>query len=391
MKKIAIVTWIGGGNYGTSLQSFALHKKLEDLGYSVTFFSGYPERFTIKNKIKCLLGFLGIDFKSVKNKILFLLGWLGIDILTIKIKLSREKLLYKKIKLRRFHKENYNIANSINSQRQLDGFVESMDVFISGSDQIWNTLNKFDSFFFLDFAKDKKRISYASSMGITDFPEEHKPDVKKLLSKYQHIGVREKTAVKAISSLLGRTDIQQVVDPTFLLEKKEWSKISDKAQIEFKIPQKYLFCYLIGNNPWYKEQTLEVIQITGIKNIIIVPAAENPDFAIEGATIYDAAGPLEFIKLIKEATFVCTDSFHATALSLNMEVPFVEFMRFSDNSKGSQNSRIYDILERYNLTYRIYNKTDKRWAEIIDYSDVSNQINNDRKASLDFLVESIER
>lgn len=372
-KRITLVTWLGGGNFGTSLQSFALHRKLQDLGYSVTFLSGCPKKFTIKNKIKYILGLIGVDLSSIKRKI------------------KGEKLTPKQKKLKQFIQDNYNLAEAINSKRQLDRLVDSTDVFVTGSDQIWNTVYCFNPFYFLDFAKDKKRIAYASSMGISDFPNEHKQAVKSLLSKFQHIGVREQTAAKAISSLLERNDIRQVLDPTFLLDRKDWFAISEKADIEIDIHDKYIFCYLIGNNSWYKEQLQDVVTSTGIKKVIVVPALENKDFSVEGAIIYDAAGPLEFIKLIKEAAFVCTDSFHATALSLNMEVPFVEFMRFSDDSKGSQNSRLYDILERYNLTYRIYNKTDKRWAEIIDYSAVSNQINNDRNASLDFLVESIER
>ena len=372
-KRITLVTWLGGGNFGTSLQSFALHRKLQDLGYSVTFLSGCPKKFTIKNKIKYVLGLIGVDLGSIKRKI------------------KGEKLTPKQKKLKRFIQDNYNLAEAINSKRQLDRIVDNTDVFVTGSDQIWNTVYCFNPFYFLDFAKDKKRIAYASSMGISDFPNEHKQAVKSLLSKFQHIGVREQTAAKAISSLLDRNDIRQVLDPTFLLDRKDWFAISEKADIEIYIHDKYIFCYLIGNNSWYKEQLQDVVASTGIKKVIVVPAVENKDFSVEGAIIYDAAGPLEFIKLIKEAAFVCTDSFHATALSLNMEVPFVEFMRFSDDSKGSQNSRLYDILERYNLTYRIYNKTDKRWADDIVYSAVSNQIKNDRKASLDFLVESIER
>ena len=372
MKRVTLITWIGGGNYGTSLQSFALHRKLQELGYSVTFCAGCPKKFTVKNRIKRVLGVFGIDFNSIKNRI------------------KRNQMVTKQRKLQGFIKDNYNLSKPINSMKQLDKLVNNTDVFVTGSDQIWNTVFNFNPFFFLDFAKDKKRIAYASSMGITDFPEEHKPEVKSLLSKFQHIGVREQTAVKAISTLLDRSDVQQVLDPTFLLDKNDWSNISQSASIEIEIPQRYIFCYLIGNNPWYQEQVADVMESAGINTLIIVPAVENKDFSIEGATVYDAAGPLEFVKLIKEATLVCTDSFHATALSLNMEKPFVEFMRFSDESRGSQNSRIYDLLGRYNLNHRIYNKSDKRWMESIDYASVTKLINDDRKKSLDFLVESIE-
>lgn len=372
-RKITLVTWLGSGNFGTSLQSFALHKKLQDLGYSVTFLKGCPEKFTIKNTIKYIFGAIGIDFDGIKKI------------------LNRDSQNVKQIKLKNFIKDNYNLFPSINSKRQLSKLVASTDVFVTGSDQIWNTVFKFNPTFFLDFAKDKKRIAYASSMGISDFPIDHKPEVRRMLSKFQHIGVREKTAVKSISTLLDRDDVQQVLDPTFLLDKNDWFTMSDSAEIEIQLPQKYIFCYLIGNNPWYKDQIKDVLLTSGINKIIIVPAVENLDFYIDGAIIYDAAGPLEFVKLIKESSLVCTDSFHATALSLNMEKPFVEFIRFSDDSRSSQNSRIYDLLERYNLSHHIYSKANKRWIENIDYSYVSQLINDDRKSSLDFLVNSIER
>lgn len=374
MKRITLVTWGGGGNYGTSLQSFALHKILQNLGYDVTFgFGGIPAKFTLKHKVKHILSLFGIDTSKIRHR------------------LHHAENPRKMQKLRKFVKDNYNIQQPIYTKIQADKFINSTDVFVTGSDQIWNTRYCFNPNYFLDFARDKKRIAYASSMGISDFPEEHKPEVKRLLSKFQHIGVREHTAVKSISTLLDRSDVLQVLDPTFLLDKNDWFNISQSATIEIEIPQRYIFCYLIGNNPWYKEQIADVMESTGIDKLIIVPAVENKDFSIDGATIYDAAGPLEFVKLVKEATLVCTDSFHATALSLNMEKPFVEFIRFSDESKESQNSRIYDLLGRYNLNHRIYNKSDKRWVESIDYTSVTRQISEDRKKSLDFLVESIER
>lgn len=372
-KRIVLVTWIGSGNYGTTLQSFALHNKLEQLGYDVKILSGNPTGNNLKHYIKFCLIRLRIP----------------IHLITRLLNRQTGKLNLKK--LRRFIKSNYKVIDNLCIPSDLNKLIQNTDVFLTGSDQIWNTINSFNPFYFLDFAKDKKRIAYASSMGIADFPDGHKPKVKMLLSKFQHIGVREQTAVKAISTLLDKNDVQQVLDPTFLLDKYDWVNISQSASIEIEIPQRYIFCYLIGNNPWYKEQVADVMESTGIDKLIIVPAVENKDFAIDGAAIYDAAGPLEFVKLIKEATLVCTDSFHATAISLNMEKPFVEFMRFSDESKGSQNSRIYDLLGRYNLSQRIYNKSDKRWVESIDYTSVTRQINEDRKKSLNFLVESIER
>lgn len=370
MKKIVIVTWLGNGNYGTSLQSFALHKILQNQGYNVVFLQYLPKYFTYKDGIKAFFYKIGINIPNIKNF------------------LKHKTLSTKNKKIKKFINDNYNLK-TIYSQKQKKDLLQSTDVFITGSDQIWNTKYNFDPFYFLDFAGNNKRIAYASSMGISDFPNEHKAEVKRLLQKFNHIGVREKTALEAISRLLNRNDIQQVLDPTFLLDKKEWTTISKDACLEFRIPQKYILCYLIGNNSWYKEDLRKVCCVLGIEKVIIIPAVENKDFQIENAFVYDGAGPLEFIKLIKEASFICTDSFHATALAINFQKDFVEFIRFKDADEASQNSRIYDLLNRYRLSSRIYSK-DTKWFDKISYQKISKQLEIDRRKSLDFLLNSIE-
>lgn len=67
-KNIVLVTWIGNGNYGTSLQSFALHRKLEMLGYKVSFLQNFPNNFGLKYKVKNILRKLGIDTKKSKRR-----------------------------------------------------------------------------------------------------------------------------------------------------------------------------------------------------------------------------------------------------------------------------------------------------------------------------------
>ena len=207
---------------------------------------------------------------------------------------------------------------------------------------------------------------------------------------FQHIGVREETAVTALRKLTGRTDIVQVLDPTFLLKPVDWCAMSINSQIEIDIFSPYIFCYLIGKNSWYIEQLAKVKERTKISTIIIVPAAENKEFVFDGAIVYNDAGPKEFIYLLQKATFVCTDSFHATALSINNSKNFVEFMRFKEGDENSQNSRIYDLLEHYNLKGRVYCTDNASWGTNIDYREVQNILEEDRKRSLDYLVNAIE-
>lgn len=368
MKTIVLVTW-KAENYGTCLQLYALYKKLESMGYKIIFLPYLPYRYNAKYIIKNLLKKIGVDI-----------------VINILKKPSRRKQL---LKTRKFHQKTY-IEYIALRKKDEQNLVEFTDCFISGSDQIWNTYYQFDPTYFLDFAGNKKRVAYASSIGTNSIKAEYREEVKQLLLKYSHIGVRENGAVKVLSELTGRTDIEQVLDPTFLLSPEEWGNLAGNAKSEIPPLKNYILCYFIGNNDLYKSQLQEVKEKTGISNLIIIPSTENPYFSFPNGFVYKNAGPEEFVDLIQRATLVCTDSFHATALSINHSIPFVEFMRFNDNETVSQNMRIYDLLRHYGLMNRIYVKDTQGWADVIDYRSVQDMISEDRIHSIKYLINAIE-
>lgn len=373
-KNIIVVTWIGGGNFGTALQSFALCHKLNMLGYRTSLLTEINFAKTFGNHIvslcKILLRNIGL-FDIVKD--------------VVKKTVSSPK----KYKFYSFCKKNYKKIDFYFESQYRKTF-EQTDVFISGSDQIWNTYFCFNPTMFLDFVKNKRKISYASSIGTNNVKDEYRNQVKELLLKYDKISVRETEAVKVLSTLTGRDDIKQVLDPTLLLEASEWHQICQSSMPHIKLPQEYILVYLIGRNEWYKGQIEQIKEKTGINNVIIIPSEEYFDISIPNAIIYDEADPFEFVYLIENATFVCTDSFHATAFSINLKKNFVEFLRFKDDEKSSQNSRIYDILSHYGLGERIYDARKTEWANHISYDEPSNILQKDRTESLDFLITSID-
>ena len=152
MKNIVLVTWIGGGNYGTSLQSFALHRKLELLGYNVSFLLKFPDRFRFKDNVKCILCKLGIDMNIIKKLI------------------RPTKQSIKQKKLADFVSDNYNICE-IHSQGDLSKLIEKTDAFVTGSDQIWNTAYSFNPFYFLDFAGESKKLLTLQVLDWKIFPK----------------------------------------------------------------------------------------------------------------------------------------------------------------------------------------------------------------------------
>lgn len=371
-KRIQIVTWLGNGNFGTSLQSYALYHFLSIRGYDCCILSSFNyKHFSLKGYLKMILSALGIMKIRERRKIR---------------KAADSKKL---IKLSEFFENNIR-QKAVSNPWQYRKLLMNTDVFCVGSDQVWNAYFNFSPFNFLDFAGNVKRISYASSMGTKDFPEKYKETIKDLLLKFAHISLRETTGREAVSRLTGRKDIKTVLDPTFLLNAEDWSSVAKQSQIEISVPKNYMLVYLIGNNDNYPKQVRELQEKTGIENVIIIPAVENPNFEIQGSIVYRDAAVAEFVKLLKDATWVCTDSFHATALSINFGKNFTEFLRFKDSDKGSQNSRIYDVLETFKLQNRLYNEMQEMWSKPIDYKESHEILNHLRTDSTDWLINAIE-
>lgn len=362
---IGIVTWLGTGNLGTSLQSYALHEFLKLRGYNVYLLKEFSEDdFLLKNKIKRYISKKKMFIKTIINK-------------------TNIKRIYD------FNKENYNLKE-ITNRRIKREIINQTDVFVTGSDQIWNCYNSFSPFMFLSFAENKKRIAYASSMGTKDFPSFCTNKVRELLSCFQHIGVREKSIVKYLNDFLERNDVIQVLDPTFLLNANQWINFCNKANINLTISHnQYIFCYFIGKNLIYEEQLNEIRKLTGINNIILIPSLEYQNINFKHCTIYKKAGPYEFVKLLKDSSLVCTDSFHACALSINLSKEFIVFKRFKDNDPKSQNNRIYDMLSTYNLENKIYDKN--FILSKTNYEPIQAKLNIDRNNSINYLISSIDK
>ena len=365
MIKIAVVTWPGtGGNMGTILQGMALVQKLRKLGYDARFFTSYKRNGNLlKYFVKKVLCMLGVKkFVDVRQRLL---------------KDFRKKYSYEFI------------PNTLIERRH---FINNIDVFITGSDQIWNTYFKYNPFYFLDFVKQKKKIAYSSSIGTVDVNPLYKDRVRKHLLEFSHIGVREKEAVDALALLTNRNDIVHVLDPVFLLNKSEWGIFANKAPIKHNdIPEHYILCYIVGVNEYYHEQINDVKNEYGINSVIIVPAKNKPNFMHENAIIIENAHPFDFLYLIEHATIVCSDSFHATAFCINFSKEFILLKRFVDKDIASQNSRLTGLLARFGLEYKQYCKDTRRWKQPIDYTKVVPILEKDRSDSIDFLVNAVIR
>ena len=96
---------------------------------------------------------------------------------------------------------------------------------------------------------------------------------------------------------------------------------------------------------------------------------------------------------MKNAKLVLTDSFHGTIFSLKFEKDFYVFKRFKDTNKGSQNSRIYNILKLVNLEERLLDDThiikSKEDININNYNEVNKILEHKIESSIDFLTKAL--
>ncbi len=204
-------------------------------------------------------------------------------------------------------------------------------------------------------------------------------EIKKITADFEKISVREESGSKIISEIKNR-EIPITLDPTLLLTKSEWA---EKFNLK-ENSKKYLLAYFLGYNKNHWKRTESLAQKLNLE-IVIIPVFEK-DLKRNGVVL--GLGPEEFLDLSYNASYVCTDSFHGVAFSVNFGKSFTCFERFKSNDKENQNTRIYNILEKLDLKERL------------DCFDVSRKINENsvgeklktlRNFSEKFLLTSLEK
>ncbi len=414
--KIKLVTFAPHPNFGTCLQSYALNKVLRDMGHDVEFIYNGREtpKWGIKEYFRYFVKKL-LPSKVVQHiretressptqntktspvilelpdrRILYRLSRLPFYDAIYK-RMKCRSLQWRKVWKFTYEDGNYNMKR-IYTHDQYDEVVKDADLFITGSDQIWNPYcGGFNPMMFLEFAGSKKRVAYSSSIARPEFPIEIRDRVKADLQIFQFIGVREESSVEMLNSLLDREDVRAVVDPTYLLSKEDWKQFADRAQIEFELPDKYIFCYFIGDR--YRDYAAMVDDVkkqTGISNVITADCT-NGYRNYGNGLLYKDGGPYEFVYLLSHSSLVCMDSFHATVFALKFGVDFVHILKTKvENAVESQNSRMYDLFKRYDLLYKLYDANNHEWLRPVDFSKVDNLIEKEIQSSYYFLKQEIE-
>ncbi|MEN8078822.1 polysaccharide pyruvyl transferase family protein [Clostridioides difficile] len=381
MKKVGISTVYTGFNYGSCLQAYASQKFISTLGYETTLLwykDGIVKGRDIR--LKKIIG-MGIRTfwrpklmkKTVSTYSNSLKKEINEETKNYFLKFQEEKLRVKKLswsKLRKFANDEDTLAC------------------VCGSDQIWNATNIYiDPIFYLRFAPKNKRVAYAPSFGKNSIPDYNKKIIKKYVSDFKYISVREEQGTEIVRNLIGR-EVQALIDPTLLLNGEEWIKVSDD---KMDLPEEYILVYFLD-----KPSEVAISYINQIYRKLNIPIISIPykfDELSKFENIrYMNAGPAQFINLINKAKFVCTDSFHGMVFSANLNRPFYIFQR-NYGTATDQSSRITSILGKLELEDRFISEVNvnKSIMEVnfkIDFNKSNQLLDRERQKSIKFLKDS---
>lgn len=384
-KKIGgvIVSYLDHTNYGSSLQAYATMKVVQNLGYDFTFIK-YQKNRSFLDWLKIAPGLLlsgGLEL--IANKIRFRINskkhptYLPNQM--IRVKKARE---FKQQEFVPFFK------TYVGYKALCEGSKEYDAVFV-GSDQTWRPFGFYSNYWNLMFVDDNvPKFSYAASYGVSKIPAIQKNGTKRYLERLDMISVREQKGKEIVDSLSVKK-AQVVADPTMLLSTEKWREFANKGTIDLP-KEKYIFCYFLGIREDIRKEAEILADELGLK---IVTMRHMDEYVPIDETFGDYApynvNPYDFVKLLMNAEYVCTDSFHGSVFSILMHRKFCTFYRVKPTAGNSTHSRIDSLLNTFGLIDRKYNGNILDIKNDIDYVSVDEKLVEYKRESMDFLKKAL--
>lgn len=327
-------------NFGSVLQAYATQRALEDMGAdALTIDKRGLGKAISKGRDGYYLEHL-FDAELYKAK----LGFVGHR---VKQKLDKpfgREMAARKAAFRQFEASRFRFTERVGSFEELSRLVEPFDTVLVGSDQLWLPVNIAGDYFTLSFAKPPvRKVSYATSFGVSELPDKYLDLTARFLSDYSAVSVREDTGADLVQKATGRR-CEVVCDPTMLLDAGKWSEVAAASAVD--VPDEpYVLCYFLGKNIWNRECAVRLARERGLKIVAIAHPDEYVGYDDGYADVYPwNAGPAEWVSLVSRAAYVCTDSFHGSVFSNIFHVPFSSFRRHENMGSQSTNSRIDTLL-----------------------------------------------
>lgn len=388
-KKLALVTCYFQLNYGSQLQAYATQLLFDKMG--------------VPNETICIDGLRG---EINKAKYRYFLSRI-LDVNTVKDKFATVKKVWAmKTKGEEFR------ANMAERKRMFDGFAQTMfyiskaygskaelgraahgySAFVVGSDQLWLPSNIEADYYTLNFVPDDvPKIALATSFGISRLPKRQARKAAQFLKRIDYCSVREQSGQRIVKELADR-DVPVVCDPTILFTAEDLATITEPERF---VSEPYMFCYFLGNNPEQRELVRRFKRETGYKIVQLQHCDEfiKTDVGFPDIAPYNV-GPKEFIRLIRDAEYVFTDSFHCSVFSMLHSKKFFTFRRYNSDSTVSTNGRLYSLLSLAGLGNRLLKGNEdvhECMDMTIDYGQVHERLAKLRQSTKRFVENALAK
>ena len=357
MKSIGILTFHRALNYGAILQTYALQKALEQCGADakiIDYRAEFNERRFERQKLKTLVKprqLYGVIFRN---------AYMLFDRGPFEGFYRRMQFTAPCYQLKELHKE-----------------CNALDRVVVGSDQVWNlACTEEDDAYFLPFLKEReKKCSYAASFGFEQIPSEYQQAYKTYLQDFSMISVREKSGVRIVKDLIGK-QADYNVDPTLMIPKEEWASIAENTLVP-KTP--YVLLYLMSED----QKLIRFAKTLAKQKKCTIVYINDRLLKLHGAKNVRKIKPEQWLGLFQNAAYICTNSFHGTAFSINMNKQF--FLRYIPRSIA--NSRLQCIIEEYGLSERLI----ENWnGEELTYAAINEKLDANRQKALSYLGEIVQ-
>ncbi len=367
-KKISIITILDVTNIGTYLQAYALGRTLQQLGVDVEYIRYTRPLSSWSNLAKSRWKQSGQGIRGLAAAVY------GGVVDTWSIQKCRNDFTSRIAVSRRYR-----------SFRELVEDPPQANVFLTGSDQVWNPIHNrgVDRAFFLDFGDEQKpRFAYAASLGTESVPDQYKKEMLSLLRKYSWIGMREFSGQQALQHM-GLQQVTTVLDPTLLWGRERWAQEVNKP---FGKREPYLLVYSVERD----RRTLvsavagQVARQMKLPIYFVTPRWFSTKIKCDRAFYF--ATPSLFLSLFLNADYAVVSSFHGTALSVNFNIPFCSVAppRFGARSR--------DLLKRVHLESRSVASIEEALTEFsqpFHWGPVNAALDKERKTSFDYLGQII--
>lgn len=315
--KIGIMTFHAAHNFGAALQAYALCEWVKSNNVNAELINYQPLEM---EKLYSINPFYGNLKNSIKRLIATRKRWSQIRA------------------FRKFQESELNQSDKIKSITQYRNTIKKYDSIIYGSDQIWNPGITGDIDVFWGKYAIGKKIAYAASFGTDKLTELQQKKIKDYLDSFEMISVRESQSVGMIGNNIS-VNAQVVCDPVFLLGAEFWKKWARCSEAIIK--KNYILYYSLRKDPELIKKTLELSKMKKIPIYIIHPIAQKQSIA--GKQLYNV-GPKEYVNLIFNSSYICTNSFHAVAFSCIFRKRVLHI-----SNKGSK-GRVESLMKLFNLT-----------------------------------------